>query len=104
VSRKRWLWLGVLAASLAAVGAAAWASRDEIAYARIATGYAAKQTCSCLHVSGRTLDSCMADFPPDARGNIDVTQNGEGVRASVLFGAISAEARYEEAYGCSLLD
>jgi hypothetical protein len=91
-------------AALAAIGAVAWAWRDEIAYARIATGYAAKQTCSCLYVSGRTLESCMTDFPPDARGNVEVTQNGNGVRASVLFGAIRAEARYEEAYGCALLD
>lgn len=102
MSRKRWVWGGVLAVGLLAVGAGAWASRGQVAYARIATGYAAKQTCSCLHVSGRALDSCVADFPEDARNNITVTEHGDAVRASVLFGAISAEAAYEEEYGCRL--
>lgn len=102
--RKRWVWGGVLAVVLAAIGAGAWASRGQVAYANIATGYAAKQTCSCLHVSGRTLDSCLADFPPEARGNIDVTQDGDTVRASVLFGAISAAAVYEGEYGCRIED
>lgn len=104
MSRKRWIGIGVLAVVLVAIGAGAWASRGQVAYATIATGFAAKQTCSCLHVSGRTLDSCLFDFPPEARGNIDVTQEGDSVRASVLFGAISAEAVYEEDYGCRIAD
>jgi hypothetical protein len=104
VSRKRWIWVCVLAAALVAIGAGAWASRGQVAYAQIATGYAAKQTCSCLHVSGRTMDSCLADFPEDARNNISVTQDGASVRASVLFGAISAEATYEEEFGCRIAD
>jgi hypothetical protein len=104
VSRKRWIWAGVLAVGLAALGAGAWASRGQIAYANIATGYAAKQTCSCLHVSGRSLDSCIADFPTDARENIRVTQDGNNVEASVLFGAISASAIYEEEYGCRIVN
>jgi hypothetical protein len=87
-----------------AVGASAWASRGQIAYAQIATGYAAKQTCSCLHVSGRALASCLADFPEDARNNISISQDGEIVRASVLFGAISAEAAFEPGFGCRLID
>jgi hypothetical protein len=104
VSRKRWIWAGVLTVGLAALGAGAWASRGQIAYANIATGYAAKQTCSCLHVSGRSLDSCIADFPADARENIRVTQDGNSVKASVLFGAISASAIYEEEYGCRIVN
>lgn len=104
MSRKRWIWVAVLAAVLIVIGAGAWASRGQIAYAQIATAYAAKQTCSCLHVSGRALDSCLADFPPDARGNIDVTQEGNDVHASVLFGAISADAVYEEEFGCRIVD
>ena len=104
MSRKRWIWVGVLAVAFVAAAAGAWASRSQIAYAQIATGYAAKQTCSCLHVSGRGLTSCMADFPDDARENITIAQDGDIVRASVLFGAISAEAVYEESYGCRLTD
>jgi hypothetical protein len=104
VSRKRWIWIGVAVVGLAAIGAGAWASRGQVAYAGIATGYAAKQTCSCLHVSGRTLDSCIAEFPEDARENISIMQDGNTVRASVLFGAISSEALYEEEFGCTIVN
>lgn len=100
MSRKRWIWIIVLAV-VVLIGVGAWASRGQIAYAGIATGYAAKQTCSCLHVSGRTLDSCLADFPAEVRSNIEITQNENTVRASVLFGAISSEATFEEEYGCA---
>jgi hypothetical protein len=102
VARKRWIWGGALAVVIIAAGAGAWAARGQIAYAQIATGYAAKQTCSCLFVSGRTLDSCLTDLPPDARQNISVTQAGDLVRASVLFGAISAEAIHEAEFGCRI--
>lgn len=103
MSRKR-IWIGVLAVAVLAIGAGAWASRGQVDYANIATGYAAKQTCSCLHVSERKLDSCIADFPEDARDNITITQDGNSVHASVLFGAISAEAIYEEEYGCRIVN
>ncbi len=104
MSRKRWIWLGVLGVIVAAVAGAAWSLQDDVAYARIATGYAAKQTCSCLHVAGRALESCLADFPADARGQLNVTPDGERVHASVLFGAVSAEAAFEDGYGCGILD
>jgi hypothetical protein len=44
----------------------------------------------------------MAEFPEEARNNITVAQDGNIVRASVLFGAISSEAVYEEEYGCRI--
>jgi uncharacterized membrane protein len=100
VLRKYWLWgLAVLAGALAAL---TWLYRDDVAYARIATGYAAKQTCSCLHVSGRSLDSCLADFPAEARERLTVSAEGQQVTASVLLGAISARAEYQGEYGCAL--
>jgi hypothetical protein len=46
----------------------------------------------------------MADYPADAQGMISVKQEGSAVRASVLFGAISAEATYEDGYGCIIAD
>lgn len=104
MSRKRWIWTGVLSGLVAALAFAAWSFRDEAAYAHIATGYAAKQTCSCRFVSGRTLESCIADFPADARDALSVTENGATVRASVLFGAISAEATFEDEYGCRIVN
>lgn len=104
MSRKRWIWVGVLAVVVLALGAGAWASRGQIAYAGIAAGYAAKQTCSCLHVSGRTLESCVGEFPEEARNNITIAQDGNTVRASLIFGAISSEAIYEEEYGCRIVN
>ena len=104
MSRKRWIWIGGIVAAIVLVGGGAWASRSQVAYAGIATGYAAKMTCSCMHVSGRSLQSCLADFPEEARNNIAITENGDTVRASVLFGAISSEATYEEEFGCRILN
>jgi hypothetical protein len=102
--RKRWIWLIVLVVIVAAIGGGAWASRDQITYAGIATGYAAKQMCSCLYVSGRDLESCLADYPDDARRNITVSVEGDSVRASVLFGAIHSEAVRDGEYGCRIVE
>ena len=104
MSRKRWIWLAVVLVVVGGLGGIVWALRGEVAFAQIGTGYAAKQTCSCLYVSNRTMESCMAEFSPEQRRNFAVTADGDEVRASVLFGAISADARYEENYGCQLLD
>jgi hypothetical protein len=103
VLRKRWIGLIVLVVIVAAAAGGAWASRDQITYAHIATGYAAKQLCSCLHVAGRDLESCLADYPEDARRNITVAEEGDSVRASVLFGAIRSEAVFDGEYGCRIV-
>ena len=104
MSRKRWFWIGGLIFAAIVLSSVVWSMRDDVAYAQIATGYAAKQTCSCLHISGRPIDSCVAEFPEEARRAITLTEDGDTVRASVLFGAVSATARYEEGYGCALID
>ncbi|MGE0740399.1 MAG: hypothetical protein AB7O98_03590 [Hyphomonadaceae bacterium] len=103
MSRKRWIWIGAPVIIILILASVGFAMRDQIAYARVATGYAAKETCSCLHVSGRTLDSCMGDFPAEARNNITIAAEGDTVRASVLFGAIASAARYEAEYGCAII-
>ena len=103
MSRKYWLIAGA-AILVALIAGGVYAGREPYAYARVATAYAAKQACSCLHVSGRTMASCMAEFPQDARGQFSVTSNANRVHASVLFNAISADAVYEDAYGCRLLN
>ncbi|WP_395646170.1 hypothetical protein [Terricaulis sp.] len=101
MSRKRGILVAIGAVLIVVVGGGAYAARGNVAYARVATGYAAKTTCSCLHVSGRALDSCIADFPPEAQRNVSITQDGDEVRASVL-GVISSRAVYEEGYGCRI--
>lgn len=99
--RKYWIWIVVVLALSLGIG---WlATGDQRAYARIATTYAAKQACSCVHVAGRPLASCIADFPPEAQGLITVSQQGETMRADVLFGAISAKAIHEEGFGCRIV-
>jgi hypothetical protein len=105
VSRKRLIWIaGASAVAVAAIIGIFWVINGPVAYARIATGFAAQQTCACLHVSNRTLDSCVAEFPEDARRQFELETEGDIVRASVLGGAIKAEARYEERFGCTLRD
>lgn len=101
--RKRWIWLSALVVLIAAAAAGAWASRDQIAYAHIATGYAAKQLCSCVHVSGRTMESCLADYTEEARRNITIQSEGHTISASVLFGAIRSEATFDGEYGCRIV-
>jgi hypothetical protein len=96
------MWIGAAIAVLAGLGATTWNVKDDVAYAHIATGYAAKQTCSCVHVSGRALDSCIGDFPEEARTQITIAQDGAITRASVLFGAVSAQAQFEDGFGCTL--
>ncbi len=103
MSRKYWLTGGaVIVAAL--IGGGAFAAREPLTYAHVATAYAAKQLCSCLHVSRRTMGSCMAEFPQDARAQFSVTSSGDTVHASVMFNAISADAAYEQDYGCRLLN
>lgn len=100
MSRKYWIVVGALIAAIAVIGAVAWSLRDDYAAARIATASAAMQTCSCVRVGGRPIDACLAEFEDEAR----ITQDGAKIHASVLFGAISADAAYEEGYGCALID
>jgi hypothetical protein len=69
----------------------------------IGTGYAAEQTCACLFISGRTLDSCLGDLEPLARKLISVHPATAEVTASGLF-VVSATARYEPGFGCALRD
>ena len=64
MSRKRWIWTGAGIAALAVIAFIGVKISDGLTYVNIAAGYTAQQTCSCLHVSGRTLDSCRADYPP----------------------------------------
>jgi len=100
---RHWLWMA-LAAVVLVVAGLGWLLRDQFVFANLATGYAAKQTCSCMHVTGQTLESCLADLPNGAGDQISNVAEGDEVRASVLFGAFSARAGFDPKYGCQLLD
>ena len=69
--------------------------------ARIGSGYAAEQTCACLFVSGRTLDSCRGDLDPLAQKLIRLDVGSDEVRASSA-GTFAARAVYDARFGCTL--
>lgn len=103
VGRKSLIWAGAIVGGLALLaGCGAYVMRDQIAFANIAVGYAAKQTCSCLHVAERTQESCLAELPAEAQGQITLTTEGQRVRASAFMGAFSAMAVHEAGYGCRI--
>lgn len=76
--------------------------RDQAAFGKIATAYVAKQTCSCLHVGGRSLESCRTDYAPEDLALITIATSGQDVRASALGGAVSATARHTPGFGCTI--
>ena len=102
MSRKRWILAGVAAAALAVVAFIGVKVSDMATYGNIATGYTAQQTCACLYVSGRTLDSCKSDYPSDAVSQIRFDVTGERVRVSAGGGLFKAESTYDERYGCRI--
>ncbi|HMG21890.1 MAG TPA: hypothetical protein VK607_11250 [Kofleriaceae bacterium] len=102
LTRRKRLALGVVVVLLVAV-AVAWRVFRVPLLANIGTGYAAQQTCACLFVSGRTIESCLGDLEPLARKLISVHPGNAEVTASSLVLA-TATARYEEGFGCSLRD
>jgi hypothetical protein len=96
MKRKR-IMLGVLAIVL--VGLVAIAHHLH-RMAIIGAGYAAQQTCSCLFVSGRPLESCRGDLEKLAQRIVTLTPGTNEVRASSMLS--SATARYEPGFGCML--
>jgi hypothetical protein len=82
------------------VAGAMYAGRDTWASARIGTVYVAKQTCSCLFVAGRTMDSCRTDYDPAALKPLTVDATDKGVKVSALGGLVSARAEFEQGFGC----
>ena len=68
---------------------------------RIGAGYTAEQTCACLFVSHRALESCRAELEPMARWFVAITPAADAVTArSFVFSR--ATARYQKNFGCSL--
>lgn len=68
-------------------------------YLSVGTAYAAQQTCSCVHVSARELQSCVGDLGKAGR-LLDVKVEGDTVRATALLGLFSGESQNEPPYGC----
>ena len=62
---RKGLLIGIVVV-LVIVGGTLFFGRDTWATAKIGTVYVAKQTCSCLFVAGRPMDSCRTDYDPAA--------------------------------------
>ncbi|HEV8334543.1 MAG TPA: hypothetical protein VGQ22_24180 [Steroidobacteraceae bacterium] len=82
------------------VGAAMFFGRDTWTTAKVGTVYVAKQTCSCLFVAGRPMDSCRTDYDPAAIKPLTVEKLEHGVKVSALGGIVSAQAEFEQGFGC----
>jgi len=93
----------VAAALVAALAIFVWKYFHVSDLTLIGTGYTAQQTCACLHVAGRTLESCLTDLDPLARNLVSIHPGKDEVTATAL-GVFSATARYEKGFGCSLRD
>jgi hypothetical protein len=81
-------------------GVALYAARDTWATARLGTVYVAKQTCSCLFVAGRPMDSCRTDYDPEALEPLRVETTQRSVEVSALAGLVAARAEFEPGFGC----
>lgn len=101
--RARWALI-VVATIVVAAGVAAWAGRDFYAQARIGTAYVAKQTCSCLFVARRSMDSCKTDYSPRDVEPLSWLTSDDSVTVSALGGIIAAKSVYEAGFGCHPVD
>lgn len=93
--------LGVVALAVVAAGAIAWEKYRVSDLLITGAGYSAQQTCACLWVSGRALESCKTDLDPLAQKLISIRVGSNEVTASG-FGFTAATASYEKGFGCSL--
>jgi hypothetical protein len=96
---KRAIVFGLLAVLLIGVGLV---THHFAKLGRIGSGYAAHQTCSCLKVSHRSLESCRGELDPLAQKLVDIDVRGDEVRARSLLW--SSRAVFEEGWGCTLIE
>jgi hypothetical protein len=100
-SRRKSVIASVGAGAFVVAAAVAWRAFRVSDLLRIGAGYTAQQTCACLLVSGRPLESCMTDLDPLARRVVWV-HVGEGEVTANALGVATATARFDKSYGCTL--
>ena len=100
--RRLLLWIAAGLVGLIALAGLLWGPRA-VGMAQVGVGYVAKQVCSCVYVAGREVDSCRADLMPSMDPiDVQVLSDREGVRASVLMGAVERTALHHAGSGCTL--
>lgn len=101
-NRRRSARLAGFVALVILLGAVvAWKRYRVSALLDAGVGYSAQQTCACLWVSGRSLESCKTDLDPLARKLVSMRVGTNEVTASG-FGLATATSTYEKGLGCSL--
>src|SRR5438105_691663 len=100
---KWWLRAMISTAAIAAVFLLAWRAFRISELAEIGAGYVAEQTCACVFISRRTIESCRTDLVPLAQWVVFVHSTRAEVTANA-FGAARATARYDQDFGCTLED
>jgi hypothetical protein len=108
--RSGLFWLFSGAVTLGLTGAAIWQFwlKGQVEFGQVASSFVAKQICSCLHVAGRSLDSCLQDFTADISVlTVYATDAGPDAPASVtaetMGGLIKAVATSEPSTGACTL-
>jgi hypothetical protein len=103
--RKRTLViLGAILGALLLAGVVTWRTLHVSTLVEIGAGYSARQTCACVFVSRRSPDSCRGDLDALARRLISVEIGAQQVTARSIAGLSRATARYQQGFGCSLVD
>jgi hypothetical protein len=92
----------VMAVVILLVAGAVVAGRHFRKLAVIGAGYAAEQTCACMFVSGRTLDSCRGDLESMAQRIVTIEPRDREIHTRTLLS--SATARFEPGFGCMLAE
>ena len=98
----------IAAGVLAVIGGLFWQFflRGQVEYAQLATAYTAKQVCSCRFVAAREMASCQNDFTENVSA-VKLTEGsdaaGEFIKASVLWGMVSAKAEHVDGMGCRVV-
>lgn len=99
--RRNGVLLALVALVLVLAAAGVWRRYRVSGLLAAGVGYSAQQTCACLWVSGRSLESCETDLDPLAKKLVSMRVGSSEVTASG-FGLATATASYEKGFGCSL--
>jgi hypothetical protein len=101
--RRRPTWLKVALVLLLAGVVLAWFYRTPIqGYAGAGAAVAARTTCSCRHVAGRSLEDCEKDFEPGMEA-VFLSEDEEERSVTAYVPLVASEtARFREGYGCVL--
>ncbi|WP_199798819.1 hypothetical protein [Qipengyuania thermophila] len=100
--RRRVMWLVVAAVLLAGVAAAAVFGPALRGYAAAGTAYAARVTCSCRFVAGRSLADCAKDKVAGMEW-VRLSEDTERRSVTAVFPLLgSDEAAFEPGWGCVL--